>query len=89
MTNKRVDAVVNTVNVAGTLNIITEHFIFTKSTFLAETSEGLLKDSRSMRRTSEGLWIYGLRTLLVYKSQPPGLQDLFALKESLLPHKIS
>ena len=44
MTNKRVDAIVNTVNVAGTLNIITGYFIFTKSTLLAETTEGLLKD---------------------------------------------
>ena len=44
MTNKRVDAVVNTVNVAGPINIITGYFIFTKSTFLAATSEGLPND---------------------------------------------
>ena len=39
MTNKRVDAIVNTVNIAGTLNIITGYFIFTKSTFLAATAD--------------------------------------------------
>ena len=35
--------------------------------------------------TSEGLWtldlrLYGLLNLLVYKSQPPGLQDLLGFK---------
>ena len=45
---------------------------------------GLLKD---FWRTTEGLlkdfWLYGLQNLLVYKSQPPGLQDLLFCNESV------
>ena len=51
---------------------------------LWRTSEGLLKASEGLPKD---FGLYGLQNLLVYKSQPPGLQELF--KYEIMREKIS